>query len=163
MFKRLGGLVLVGVLAVGLGCNGTRGGAHSSVEDDKVLGMLTPDELLRLCEDIRPTADDAVCDFAGLEAAVLLANDGSFSDADLQSTCAREAADCRDRGGATTCANVSPFSSACTVTVGDYLTCVNDTLAMLPPCNILTNASLRDLVAVMDPPSCTYVDANCPR
>jgi len=92
--------------------------------------------------------------------------DTSMTDADLQATCQQLYDGCV-AGGVTT--NCSQLPATCTATVGEYDTCLSDSVAALgglPPCSAATRASLPSTVAHLtsQPTSaaCAAVQNKCP-
>lgn len=158
--------VAVVVMGAGMGCGsggGGNGDVHTSVDSNKPLGSLSSSEIQQLCEDLQATATDPLCDLTGIEVAALLASyNTTATDADLRAACADAAASCKQQGATGNCTSGSGVSSSCTATVGEYLSCVNDTLNLIPACNTITRNSLDALMNAAQPASCTRAQEKCP-
>jgi hypothetical protein len=173
------GVVFGIVLASAAGCGGGSGGSGNfgepiptSLPANKRISDLTPAERDQLCTDLGqwamsgPFLADGCNATAWLTTSLAASADTSMTDADLQATCEQLYSACVAGGVTTDC---SKLSATCTATVGEYDTCLSDSVAALgglPPCSAATRASLPSTVAHLtsQPTSaaCTAVQNKCP-
>jgi hypothetical protein len=179
MVRRVRGLVVGAMLAMGVGCGGGGGPGSgwgdpipTSVPGNKRFSDLTPAERDQLCTDLTQWAMSGPFLTDGCNASAWLATelaasfDTSMTDLDLQTTCQGLYDSCV-AGGVTVDCNKVP--TTCTATVGEYTTCLSDSTANLgglPQCSALTRASVQATVSRLNnqPTSaaCTSLENKCP-
>ena len=172
------GVVVGCALAFALGCGGSGGSGSfgepipTSIPASKRLSDLTPAERDQLCMDLGqwamsgPFLTDGCRATAWLTTSLAASQDTSMTDTDLQALCQTLYDGCV-AGGVTT--NCSQVPATCTATVGEYDTCLSDSVAALgglPPCSAVTRASLPSTVAHLtsqqNSAACTSLQNKCP-
>jgi len=169
---------VLGLVCAVAGCSsssdgGVSGGAFTSVSSSQVLGSLSDADAQTFCMDLgKSSAFQAVTDYdcraEGLLAALVTTDN---TDASVQAACQSAYTDCISSSGMLMCQDKP--SAACTATVGEYESCVNDeaaavkgATAQLPMCSSLKAATLQATLEALPqgatPASCATVEQKCP-
>jgi hypothetical protein len=159
---------IAAVLAIGIaGCGGAK---HVTfpVDDAKVLSTVSTAELQSMCESVIIYAKDAL-DIACLTQGV----SAKLKEGGTEQICQTKVNTCRAelQSKTLTCKLVDAKQlQGCNATVGEYETCINDTLVLLNTlrsklsCSV-SAADMATLSAEMKsmPPSCQSFAAKCPQ
>jgi hypothetical protein len=158
-------------VAVGFGCSSPGGDAKNQgggddtmVSDSTLLGELSPAEAAHVCEEASPLLLAVSCNLAGFySASYSAAYDIKLTDAELQAACAQTASACQTQLAHPDCSSISRPPPSCQATVGEYFTCLQDTVSRVPACSETTRVLLTgtgpDLTR---PPSCETLATKCP-
>jgi hypothetical protein len=175
---------MVGVLLAGCG-DDKPSRLSTGVDGSKPLGGTTPAEADAICKSTQTWAKQAfaaekqkelTCRISsiGVAAAGTLAGGGQAgNDAQLRMACKTAYDQCMTAPATDPSSNPAMcqgFPSSCTATVAEYEACLNDvppfvdqTVAMLPTCETVSQLSLLSLLAVANtlPPSCKTFQMKC--
>lgn len=181
---KTGRVLCLSFLATLLGCGGGGGGFSTGVPSDKKVGDLDQGEFQQICAAVQDWARsqlDRNRKRSCLLSAVSLSKIGSMTDAEAKAKCKKQHDDCLNRlavrdarqpdggapGGSTATCPKPP--ATCTVTVGEYETCLNETAkaiddqyAMVPTCDAVTLTSPPPKISgLVTPESCKRVSETC--